>query len=163
MGCLPLPKGYINHEKVCIKSESRDFCIFFAKYGRSSQNREAPYLCGEVAMYGIRPFITIYFFSSNVPTINVELSVTNVYPLSGSLQGGTRLTVTGVGFGNDSSLVEVDVGDVICDVESVTDTEIVCLIADSGEVHAVTNLGTHRGTVKIAKIFGHLKIKLKLS
>ena len=33
----------------------------------------------------------------------------------------------------------------MCDVESVEDTEIICLIADSGEVHAVTNLGTHRG------------------
>ena len=34
----------------------------------------------------------------------------------------------------------------MCDVESVEDTEIVCLIADSGKVHAVTNLGTHEGT-----------------
>ena len=93
-------------------------------------------------------FIYDYFisFSSSVPTIDVELSVTNVHPLSGSLQGGTRLTVTGVGFGNDSSVVEVDVGDVMCDIESVVDTEVICLIADSGEVHAVTNLGTHRGT-----------------
>lgn len=75
----------------------------------------------------------------------MDLSVTNVYPLSGSLQGGTRLTVTGSGFGDNSSLVEVDVGDVSCDVESVTNNQIVCLIADSGKVHDVTNLGTHRG------------------
>ena len=73
--------------------------------------------------------------------------MTNVFPLSGSLKGGTRLTITGTGFGNVSSRVEVDVGDVRCDVESVTNTKIVCLVTDTGKVHVVTNLGTHRGTL----------------
>ena len=41
----------------------------------------------------------------------------------------------------------------MCDIESVEDTEIICLIADSGKVHAVTNLGTHRGTDALVDCF----------
>ena len=83
----------------------------------------------------------------------MELTVTNVYPLSGSLQGGTRLTISGLGFGSNSSKVEVEVGDVSCDIETVTNTQIVCLIAAAGKVHSVTNLGTHRGMYFIVKDF----------
>lgn len=77
--------------------------------------------------------------------MNVDLKVTNVYPLHGSIQGGTRLTVTGTGFGTNDSLVDVSVGDFDCDVESVSNTEIVCLIGHAGRVHEVTNLGTDPG------------------
>ena len=82
-----------------------------------------------------------------MPNINVDLTVTNVYPLSGSLQGGTKLTVTGTGFGNDSSAAEVEVGDFSCDIESFEDTKIVCEIEKAATVHSITNLGTHRGNI----------------
>lgn len=78
------------------------------------------------------------------PTINVETRITNVYPLSGSLQGGTKLTITGVGLGDNSSVVTVDVGAVKCDIETINNTEIICKVAESGKIHSVTNRGTHR-------------------
>lgn len=68
-----------------------------------------------------------------------------MYPLKGSLQGGTKVTITGSGFGTNDTFVDVMVGDFQCDVESVTNTQIVCLIEKAGKVHQVTNLGTDPG------------------
>ena len=90
--------------------------------------------------YGI-----LTYRSGAVPTVDVQLTVTNVFPLRGSLQGGTRLTVSGVGFGTDDSLVSVEVGDFVCDIQSLTDSKIICQIEDTARVHSVTNLGTHKG------------------
>ena len=85
--------------------------------------------------------------SSQIPTVNVDLKITNVYPLKGSLQGGTKLTITGTGFGTNDSIVDIKVGDSACDVETVANTEVVCKIASAGKTHAVTNLGTDPGKV----------------
>ena len=71
--------------------------------------------------------------------------VTNVYPLKGSLQGGTKLTITGLGFGTNDSLVEVDVGDFVCDIQDLSNSQIICQIEEAVTVHSVTNLGTHKG------------------
>ena len=70
--------------------------------------------------------------------------MTNVYPLRGSLQGGTKLTITGAGFGTNESLVDVSVGDFTCDVDSVQNTQIVCQIENMAVVHPVTNQGVHK-------------------
>ena len=43
--------------------------------------------------------------------------------------------------------MDVDVGTFDCAVDSVTNTQIVCLIANAGTVHQVTNGGTHSGKV----------------
>lgn len=69
-----------------------------------------------------------------------------MFPLQGSLLGGTKLTITGSGFGTNDTLVDVSVGDVECKVETVTDTKIVCEIADAAKTHQVTNKGTSAGT-----------------
>ena len=89
--------------------------------------------------------IFLTFRSGVIPTINIELVVTNVYPLKGSLQGGTRLTITGLGFGSNDTEVEVDVGDFMCDVQSLSNTQIVCQIEEAARIHTVTNQGTHKG------------------
>ena len=88
--------------------------------------------------------IFLFLRSGSIPSVDVELSVTNVYPLRGSLQGGTILTITGVGFGTNDTLVDVSVGDFVCDLDSVDDTLIVCQIEDTAVVHSVTNEGTHK-------------------
>ena len=93
--------------------------------------------------------IFLTFRSGVIPTINIELVVTNVYPLKGSLQGGTRLTITGRGFGTNDTEVEVDVGDFICDVQSLSNTQIVCQIEEAARVHTITNQGTHKGICHI--------------
>ena len=78
--------------------------------------------------------------------------VTTVYPLKGSLQGGTKLTITGLGFGTNDSLVEVDVGDFMCDIHDLSNSQIICQIEEAVTVHSVTNLGTHKGMyVKYSK------------
>ena len=74
-----------------------------------------------------------------------ELKVTNVFPDAGSLYGGTKVTLTGVGFSSDAAQNSVTIGDHVCDVESAIATEIKCTIRDTGKVHTVTNEGIHKG------------------
>ncbi|KAL4228553.1 Fibrocystin-L [Mactra antiquata] len=81
--------------------------------------------------------------TNKIPGINIDLSVTKTSPKIGSLQGGTILTITGTGFGTDTSLVDVDVGDIDCEISDLTNTEIQCIIGDAGTVHYVTNKGSH--------------------
>ncbi|XP_060603397.1 fibrocystin-L-like isoform X3 [Ruditapes philippinarum] len=76
-----------------------------------------------------------------LPTVNVDLKITNVYPLQGSLLGGTKLTITGSGFGTDDNAVVVKIGDVNCEILSLTNTQILCQIEDLRKIHQVTNMG----------------------
>ena len=81
--------------------------------------------------------------------VDVQLMITNVFPLQGSLQGGTILTITGTGFGTNTSLVDVDVGNFDCVVSTATNTKINCQIGNAGTIHEVTNLGTDPGKINI--------------
>ncbi|XP_069121982.1 fibrocystin-L-like [Argopecten irradians] len=80
--------------------------------------------------------------TSAVPTVNYVLKVTNVFPLQGSLHGGTKVTITGEGLAADA---EVKFGDTPCDVHSptATATQIECTIGDTGATHRVDNQGSH--------------------
>jgi hypothetical protein len=77
--------------------------------------------------------------------VNVDLKITNVYPLQGSLLGGTKLTITGSGFGTDDNAVVVKIGDVNCEILSLTNTQILCQIEDLRKIHQVTNMGVDPG------------------
>ncbi|XP_052063080.1 fibrocystin-L-like [Mytilus californianus] len=81
---------------------------------------------------------------NEVPEIEYLLKITNVFPQSGSLFGGTRVTITGVGLSTNTSLTEVKVGNTLCDVESASDTQIECTIQDTGDVVEITNQGIHK-------------------
>ncbi|VDH99664.1 Hypothetical predicted protein, partial [Mytilus galloprovincialis] len=81
---------------------------------------------------------------NQIPEIEYLLKVTNVFPKSGSLFGGTRVTITGVGFSTNESLTEVKVGDTDCDVDSASNTVIECTIQDTGDVVEITNQGIHK-------------------
>ena len=67
--------------------------------------------------------------------ITIPVTVTQVYP--GSLlnkNGGDELTITGTGFPNDASLLEVRFSDdTYCLVTSSTPTQIVCMIEGFAE------------------------------
>ncbi|XP_069115224.1 fibrocystin-L-like [Argopecten irradians] len=80
--------------------------------------------------------------TSAVPTIDYVMRVTNVYPLQGSLHGGTKVTITGDGLAADA---EVKFGDTPCNVDTATatSTQIVCTIGDTGATHQVDNQGSH--------------------
>ncbi|KAM5256479.1 fibrocystin [Ctenodactylus gundi] len=68
----------------------------------------------------------------NIHSQGVDLHIwylTEVYsiePCCGSLLGGTILSISGVGFGNDPTLVWVLVGNQCCDIVNVTDLSIWC-------------------------------------
>lgn len=96
-------------------------------------------------------FCTIFFIISiqshsggDIPSIIVpERQITNVYPATGSLRGGTKLTVSGQGFNTLASVNKVKVGSHDCLVESSTYSALTCQIADTGRTHLVTNDGIH--------------------
>ncbi|XP_033729209.1 fibrocystin-L-like, partial [Pecten maximus] len=80
--------------------------------------------------------------TSAVPKINYVFRVTKLYPLQGSLQGGTRVTILGDGLGTDA---EVMIGDTSCDVDDAktTSSRIECTIGDTGTTHQIDNQGSH--------------------
>ena len=57
-------------------------------------------------------------------TEDIELTMTVVSPGTGT--ENTVITIDGTGFGNDVDSVTIDIGGALCDVTSVTDTQIVC-------------------------------------
>ena len=65
-------------------------------------------------------------------TINIEtvMMLTDFTPKYGSTKGGTLLTLTGYHFGNEITDNPVKVGDNDCFVETTSDTEITCRIAE---------------------------------
>jgi len=56
-------------------------------------------------------------------------TVASVTPTQSGLQGGARLTISGTGFTNDKSLVQVSVGGVPCHVQLATMSVIECVLA----------------------------------
>lgn len=59
-------------------------------------------------------------------TITIEMAVNAVEPSSGGTAGGTPITITGSGFGESTTNLDVQVGEVECRVESVKANEIKC-------------------------------------
>eukprot|EP00439_Symbiodinium_sp_Y106_P059475 s1671_g8.t1 len=62
-----------------------------------------------------------------------HLRLSSVYPLNGSFYGGTRITISGVGFGASPSMNLVTVGQVPCQVLSASYDEIRCLVPPAPE------------------------------
>ncbi|KAG2464816.1 PKHL1 protein, partial [Polypterus senegalus] len=81
--------------------------------------------------------------SSNVvTTIEYVLQVTSVRPLNGSLYGGTKLTLTGSGFGTNPDDIQVLLGQRGCSVTAMAQDRLECVVQAPGKVYTVTNLGT---------------------
>ena len=53
-----------------------------------------------------------------------DLTVTAVSPDTGTAD--TDITIDGTGFGDDADSVTIDIGGVLCEATTVTDTQIVC-------------------------------------
>jgi len=66
-------------------------------------------------------------------TVTVQFTVTSVTPQSGSIFGGTTLTITGTGFpvGFDQVLSVNIGGKAWCLVDSMTATQVTCTIAQT--------------------------------
>ena len=53
--------------------------------------------------------------------------MTSVEPKEGGIAGGTRVTISGSGFGDTAADVKISLGDVLCDVISVNVSTVVCI------------------------------------
>ncbi|XP_044027924.1 LOW QUALITY PROTEIN: PKHD1 like 1, tandem duplicate 1 [Siniperca chuatsi] len=76
-------------------------------------------------------------------TIEYILEIYSISPLFGSLMGGTRLTVSGSGFSNNTSDNKVSVGGAECEVKAASENELQCVILSEEKTHIVTNQGSH--------------------
>ena len=73
-----------------------------------------------------------------------ELTVTSFSPCSGSVLGGTFITILGTGFGMVTDNVSVvDQNGAECRVESVNNEEIQCVTASPMKIHFIDNSGEH--------------------
>ncbi|XP_039677098.1 fibrocystin-L-like [Perca fluviatilis] len=77
-------------------------------------------------------------------TIEYILEVYSISPLLGSLMGGTRLTVSGSGFSNNTSDNKVSFGGVQCEVMAASENELQCVMQSDQKTHVVTNQGFDR-------------------
>uniref|UniRef100_H2YG49 Uncharacterized protein n=1 Tax=Ciona savignyi TaxID=51511 RepID=H2YG49_CIOSA len=79
--------------------------------------------------------------NSVAPTATYAFSVASMSPTSGSLVGGTTITLAGTGF---TSGTAVTLGDVPCsDVTVVSASQMTCVTASSGMTQTITNDGRH--------------------
>lgn len=73
------------------------------------------------------------------------LTVSNVSPQRGSLNGGTEVTITGEGFQSNTSRNAVKFGQKRCVVFESTSSEIKCRTENGGNMAQVDNSGSHSG------------------
>lgn len=66
-------------------------------------------------------------------------------PQTGSLQGGTLVTITGSGFGTNKDALSIKFGDSVCTPQSITDTEVICKTGFGAAQHQITNGGSNFG------------------
>ncbi|XP_076610974.1 PKHD1 like 1, tandem duplicate 1 [Chaetodon auriga] len=76
-------------------------------------------------------------------TIEYILEIYSITPLFSSFFGGTRLTVTGSGFSNDTSDNKVLIGGAECEVKAASKHELQCVTQSEEKTHIVTNQGSH--------------------
>jgi hypothetical protein len=80
----------------------------------------------------------------------VDLKVTQLYPLQGSLFGGTILTIAGSGFGKNISNINITIATTNCHPINVTNFKIVCQLEFTGITHFITNRGVDPGRYVVA-------------
>lgn len=73
------------------------------------------------------------------------LVVNSIYPLIGSVVGGTRVVISGQGFGSNTSGAVVTIQDRRCEITSINDTHVICETEDVFQMKEVDNGGSHPG------------------
>ena len=73
------------------------------------------------------------------------LVVHSIFPLIGSVAGGTHVVITGEGFGSNASRAVVTVQDRLCQIKSLNDTHVICETGDMFQTIMVDNSGSHEG------------------
>ena len=84
-------------------------------------------------------------YSGSEMNYTYVLSVSDVSPKRGSLNGGTEVTISGEGFHSNTSENVVELGEKRCVVFQSSSSEIKCRTENSGNVVEVDNSGSHPG------------------
>nr|XP_055075552.1 fibrocystin-L-like [Misgurnus anguillicaudatus] len=84
-----------------------------------------PHLQGQVQV-NIWVFDVQYPSQSFIYSIEQTPDITSVSPVTGPV--GTKITVSGSGFGTDAALITVEIDGVDCNVTSITDTQLLCTV-----------------------------------
>ena len=88
------------------------------------------------------PRLYSHFQNEDLTPFNFEVypQVRSVHPRVGSMDGGTKITITGTGFvttfGGKDRRTKVEVGGVECIIESLTATEIICQTQEGFQIDA---------------------------
>ncbi|XP_072034178.1 fibrocystin-L-like [Amphiura filiformis] len=82
--------------------------------------------------------------TSQIGDFTFTLKITGVSPNSGSILGGTTVTIPGEGFGTNSSLVKVTFGSSSeCEIITLIDEQIECVTKQVLQTHTISNQGIH--------------------
>ncbi|XP_066572050.1 PKHD1 like 1, tandem duplicate 1 isoform X2 [Amia ocellicauda] len=76
-------------------------------------------------------------------SIEYILKVTDVSPLQGSLYGGTKVIVTGLGFSAQAEDNTVTFGNYPCSITSASETQLECVTHLNENLYIITNQGIH--------------------
>ena len=84
------------------------------------------------------------------PQFTYLFSVTSIVPCSGSLLGGTKISIKGNGFDSNTMIRTGNDASMFCEVTSRTDTSIECVTMSTRREYIITNNGTHPSNVYIS-------------
>lgn len=84
------------------------------------------------------------YLSAIYPMYTYELMVTSVTPPTGSLAGGTEVTITGIGF-DETTVVMATLTGQQCEISHVSYEEIKCVMPTSEKIETIKNTGVHQG------------------
>ena len=96
-------------------------------------------------MYMLKVFLADVGAAREKINVTYNLVVTDFQPRFGSMVGGTEVIITGHGFGNNASCIDVVIGTSRCETKDVSDTHIKCMTPSSAKVVAVSNNGISPG------------------
>lgn len=134
--------GFLNETSVQVGDQN---CVIQSRIAVEITCLVPPHAPGKFA---IRLFTSGKGFAS-IPTAystyEYLLEVHSIFPLIGSVAGGTHVTITGRGFGSNVSRAVVTVQGRPCRVMSCNDTHVVCETTNIFQTAEVDNSGRHPG------------------
>ncbi|CBY36829.1 unnamed protein product, partial [Oikopleura dioica] len=84
---------------------------------------------------------TVYLGWTSTTFISYRLTIDSITPNQSSTAGGRILTINGRGFGTNADDIQVEIGNIPCDVESASWQEITCKTRARYETHHVVLAG----------------------
>ena len=141
---------YYDNEKILFYHPPADMPAGYINISLYSQNDQSDGVVstGVANMYPHDKYSNTWYryylfqstLSGEVYSFNLLPAISSVVPRTGSLSGGTRVVITGSGFTDVKSELTVYVSGVLCDVETSTVDEIICITRNAQPNSAYTLL-----------------------